>query len=90
MLALLSLCEQLFSVIVIALIMALVFWQRNIFLYILGCPVALVYGLSLASDSTQGSPLWVAGISVAIIGTYCLFKVAMLGLEELRSSRRKE
>lgn len=78
---------MLFETLVVALIVALVFWQRNLFLYTLVVPVCMVYGLTLAADNTNGSPLWVSGIIVAIIGTYCLFKVVMMGLESFKAKR---
>ena len=63
-------------------ITALAFWQKqNIMLWIVACPVAVVYGLTTAAGATINSSLWVAGIAVAVIGLYCLYKVVMIGLE---------
>ncbi len=81
--------EELFALLVVGSIMALIFWQRNLFLFILGAPVAIIYGLTLTGPSPDWSLFfWIAGVIIAIIGTYCLFKAAMLGLENIRG--RKE
>ncbi len=63
--------------------------EDNLFLLVLASPVSIVYGLSLASGETVRSPLWVAGIVIAIIGMYCLFKVALAGLDGMKAGRRK-
>ena len=56
---------------------ALAFWQKNAFLYLMACPLNLVYGLSLASGSTVASTQWVMGVIIAIIGLFCLFRVVV-------------
>ncbi len=72
----------------VAGIIALAFWQKSPFLYLLAVAPAVVYGLTLAAGETNGSPLWVAGVTIAIIGMYCLFKVVIMGLGEFK--RRRE
>lgn len=83
-----TISNQYLALLIVALIIALVFWQRTLFLYMLAVPVCMVYGLSLAANSDNGSSLWVSGIIVAVIGTYCLFKAVMLGLEDYRARRK--
>lgn len=68
---------------IVALLIALVFWQRSIITYAIGAPVAIVYGLSLAVPSAELS-LWVAGVSIAIIGTYFLYQIVMGAFDWLR------
>jgi len=75
-------------VIVFALI-TIAMWQRSLFLYAITSPLTIFYGLSLAIDNEVNTPLWVAGIVVAIIGMYCLFKAVMIGFN-LVKSRGKE
>jgi hypothetical protein len=53
----------------------LTFWQRHIFLYILACPLNVVYGLYLAADGTMYSTTWVIGIIICILGLFCLYRV---------------
>jgi len=82
-----SISNDYLALLIVAFIIALVFWQRTLFLYILAMPVCMVYGLTLAADNTTQSSLWVSGIIVAVIGTYCFFKAVMMGIEDYK--RRK-
>lgn len=59
----------------VALVMTLVFCKSNIFLYSLGAPTGIVYGLFLASGADGNISFWVIGVVIALIGTYCLFRV---------------
>ncbi len=83
-----SVANQYLALLLVTLIVALAFWKNNLFLYALAMPVSMVYGLSLATDAVSGSSLWVTGIIIAIIGTYCLFKVVMIGLEDVKARRK--
>jgi len=83
-----AIANQYLALLVVALVIALVFWQRTLFLYMLAVPVSMVYGLTLAADSDNGSSLWVAGIIIAVIGTYCLFKAVMMGLETYKARQK--
>lgn len=71
---------------VIASLNALAFWQNRLFLYAMLFPVDISYGLYLARNSTENY-LWILGVVVAIIGTYSLYKAALMGLEEYRSRK---
>jgi len=62
---------------IIAAFVALVFWQRNVFLYLLAVPILTVYGFAFATDSTVGSTGWTLGVTIAILGTFCLFRVVV-------------
>ena len=62
---------------IVALLVALVFWQGTIFLYAVGSVTAIVYGLSLAIPSNSLS-LWVAGVAISLIGTYFLYCIVMI------------
>lgn len=70
--------NQIFVFLLVILITALAFQQRNVFLYLLAVPVDLIYGWALAAESTPGSSAWVVGIAVAIIGTFILYRVAIV------------
>ena len=72
-----TLLEQCLGFVMVFSIIIMVLWQRNAFLYCLGAPVAMVFGLALAIEYDPMEPFWVIGISIAIIGTYFLFKVAV-------------
>lgn len=72
----------------VVIIVGLAFWQQNLFLFILACPVSIVYGLLTADSATINTPLWVASIAIVIIGLYCLYKAVILGLEDFRRSKR--
>ncbi len=80
----LPIVEAIWQFLIAGAIIGLAFWRKNIFLYILATPVSLVYGLGLASENEVKSLLWVAGVIIALIGTYCLIKVAMAGFERIR------
>lgn len=69
-----------FLLAIVSLLFGLIFWQKRVFLYALGVPVGMVYGLSLANDNDVLSALWVMGIIIAIIGTYCFVRVIEAGL----------
>lgn len=58
-------------------ITVLAFWQKNPFLYLLAFIVDMIYGLSLGASNDVNSAMWVAGVIVAIIGTFCLFRVVV-------------
>ena len=66
--------NQFLTLAIVALIVASAFAVRSLFLYIICCPVAVIYGLTTASDATAGSSLWAAGIVITIFGLYCLTK----------------
>jgi hypothetical protein len=78
---------QFFTLAIVGLVFTLIFWQKSLFLYMLGVPVGIVYGLSLAVTYTTTLSLWVIGVVIAIIGTYFLFKVVELVLAGARSKR---
>jgi len=60
----------------IAAFTTLVFWQKNAFLYLVGSVVLMVYGLSFAANTIVMSASWIAGMMIAVVGTYLLFRVA--------------
>ena len=70
--------------IVVAFFLVLVFMKQSIILDALGVPVTFVYGLTLASGETVYSTLWVAGLAIAIIGLYLLYKIAASIAEKRR------
>lgn len=81
--------DNLFLLLLAGVITALAFTQRNIFLYCITVPVNVTYGLYLASGSTAGSVLWVEGLVIAIIGTFCLYRAVEMGLATAREKRGK-
>lgn len=70
-------------------IFALAFWQNNIFLYIVAVPAGMVFGLLLADGSTIGSSMWVSGVVVAVIATFCLYRAANMGFEAVMRRIRR-
>ena len=60
----------------VALFTALLFWQKNAFLYLVGSVVLMAYGLSFAADNTVMSASWIVGMMIAVVGTYLLYRVA--------------
>lgn len=70
--------EQFFIMALTALIIGLVFWQKqSLFLRLAGVPVAIVYGLTVASVATYTLALWVDGVIIAVIGLYFLYSPAL-------------
>ncbi len=59
---------------------ALAFWQRNTFLYLLIFVINMVYGLALTVGEEVYSTMWMLGVAVAVVGTFCLFRVAVAEL----------
>jgi len=84
-----SIAMDFLSFLIIVAILAFTFWQKSILLYALSCPSSLVYGLSISASTTVSSARGVAGIVIAIIGTYCLYKAVMLGLEDIKQRTKK-
>jgi hypothetical protein len=76
--------------IVIILINALAFSQDGkpdcVFLFALMAPVDIVYGLYFAGTSLARYE-WVAGVAVAVIGIFCLFRAVTIGLGLYRAKR---
>jgi len=72
------------SFFIILFVLCFAFWQKQVFLYIISVPAALVYGLSLAGQTEEGSALWVLGITIAVIGVYSLFKAVLIGVQTTR------
>lgn len=59
------------QIIVVALILALAFWKRHVFLYLMAAPAAITFGLAWAESYL------VPGIIIAVIGGYCLYLAGM-------------
>lgn len=85
-----DLVASILAFLIMAAITILAFWQRNVFLYMLACPVDLVYGLTFAANNDVNSAAWVGGIIVAIIGTFCLFRVSIDAWPELKARLKRE
>jgi hypothetical protein len=84
-----SLIATVLAAALVILITALAFWKENSFIYLLAVPVDITYGLNYASTKEVNSAAWVAGVIVAIIGTWCLFHVAVKELPDLVKRARK-
>jgi len=70
-------------VLILALLNALAFWQRHIFLYILAGGPDIVFGLyyafqtdPLTHTAVQYTPTWYAGIVIVIVGVFCVWRAA--------------
>ncbi len=79
-----ALFDSTYTLLIVALVFGLIFWQKTEILYALGVPVGIVYGLGVASSNAVNSTLWVVGIAIAILGTYCLYKLVKIGLAVAR------
>ena len=79
------------GIIVLVLVLALTalaFWKDETFIYLMAAPVNLIYGLSLAATATD-TATWVLGSIVAVIGTFCLFKIVARELMPIIRRRRE-
>lgn len=79
--------EQLFTFIVVAALATWAIMNKGWFLKLVVCPVLIVYGLRLAGGETLFYPLWVAGVVIAVIGTYFLYQQAALLAGLIRDKR---
>ena len=79
-----AVAEDFLTLIIMALLIALVFWQKTIILYAIGALVTIVYGLSLAQPGAEQS-MWMAGVAIAFIGTYFFYRIIMIAFDWVRS-----
>jgi hypothetical protein len=82
--------DALLILLIVTLLNALAFWQKHPFLYCLMVPLDIVYGLYYTVGNTEGSGAWVAGIIIALVGTFCLFRVVMMGLKGISNRKKRE
>ena len=68
-------------ILIIALLNALAFWQRHIFIYFLVAIPDCVFGLfyafqsdPLTGKSAEYTPTWYVGATVGVIGVFCLYR----------------
>jgi len=66
-----------FMLSIIIALNVLAFCQKNVFIYLVVAPATLVFGLYFASVADVASSQWAAGVVVAIIGTFCIFRVVI-------------
>ena len=78
-----------YTLLIIALINVLALQQKSVFIYLIAVPLNMVYGLNLAADNTVNSPLWIAGVTIAVIGTFYLFRVAVSEAVPMKRMRKK-
>jgi len=71
-----SIAADFLAFVIVAFIIMTVLMKGSVVLYALGVPVALVYGLAVASDQDVYSPLWVAGVAIGLFGLYFLYLIA--------------
>jgi hypothetical protein len=71
-------------IVILSLINALAFWQRHIFFYLLAGVGDWVFGLyyawlndPLVNKSVEGSPTWVIGVLIFVLGCFCLVRAVM-------------
>ena len=79
-----AIAEDYLTLVIVALLVALVFWKGTIILYAIGAPVTIVYGLSLATPGAELS-MWMAGVAIAFIGTYFFYRIIMIAFDWVRS-----
>ena len=75
-------------IVLVLALTALAFWKDETFIYLMAAPVNLIYGLSLAATATD-TATWVLGSIVAVIGTFCLFKIVARELMPVFRRRRE-
>ncbi len=68
------------EVVLIGMLNALAFWQKNLFLYLLMVPANIMFGFSWASAGAVGSAIWVEGIIIVAVGTFALYRVVAAAL----------
>lgn len=78
-----TLVEMVMLIMLLALINALAFWQRHIFLYFLISVPDVVFGLyytfqkdPLTGTSQEYTPTWYVGVVIGVIGVFCLWRGA--------------
>lgn len=64
----------------------LTFTKERIFLWALMAPVNITFGFYFATESLERYQ-WIAGVSIAILGLYCLYQSALAGLGLLKKGR---
>lgn len=85
-----TILDSVLAFVIMAFITLLAFAKRNVFLYLLAVPVDYTYGLTFAANSTVGSAGWIGGIAVAIIGTFCLYRVALDAWPEIKAKAQRQ
>lgn len=81
-----SLILSIMTLIIVFGINFLAFQQKNVFLYSLCVPVDMIFGFSFAVNYEVYTAGWTVGMVVAVIGTFCLFRVA---IDEIREIKKK-
>lgn len=76
---------QLFGFLVVVVLTCLAFSKDSIIAYVLCAPVNITYGLFVANAADENYQ-WIAGVVIAIIGTGAIFKVVMIGFDEIKKA----
>ncbi len=61
-------------------------YEDRLFLYSLMAPVNITFGLFFAGESLERYQ-WIVGVTIAILGVYCLIRAVMMGLNLIRARR---
>lgn len=77
--------ESLLSFIIVGFIITLAFIKPGDIFHAIAAGVSIVYGLVLASNQTVAEPLWVAGVSIALIGLYFIYTIAAGAIRKART-----
>ena len=62
---------------IVAFILSMIFWKGGIVLKAIGVSLSLVYGFTMAASQDVYSGMWVAGLSIALIGLCFLYDIVM-------------
>ena len=73
--------------VIVAYFLSVVLIKENTILNALGVPVAMVYGFNTASGEDVYSPLWVAGVAIALLGFYFLYQIAAGAIERKKRGK---
>ncbi len=80
--ALVDVAVDYLAFLIVAFLIAIIMKKDTIALNAVGVAVAMVYGLRTAADQVVFSELWVAGVAIALIGLYFLYRVASAGFSK--------
>lgn len=79
-----TISEDYLAFVLVAFLIVLALWQGSAVLQGMAVPVSFVYGITRAAEETTYSPLWLAGVGIALIGLYLLFKIAADTIKKFR------
>lgn len=83
-----DIAADLLSFFIVAFVIIVVLKNNTIVFNAIGTPVSIVYGLTLASENTVYSGLWVAGVSITLFGLVFLYRISLEAVGLLRGRKQ--